>query len=85
MIYPNFRDVDGELFIVLHKPDGEEVLHEKISAGEAWRLVMQLLKYLKRLRIKAEDYFRSLVEHETLHNILNQLKTGTKKLYHWIN
>ena len=47
MIYPNFRDVEGELFLVLYKPDGEEVLHEQISAGEAWRLAMQLLKYLR--------------------------------------
>ena len=47
MIYPNFREVEGELFIVLHKPDGEEILHEQISAGKAWRLTMQLLKYLR--------------------------------------
>jgi hypothetical protein len=48
MIYPNFRDVEGELFLVLNKPDGEEVLHERLSAGEAWRLVWQLLEYLRR-------------------------------------
>ena len=50
MIYPNFRDVEGELFLVLNKPDGGEVLYEKISSGEAWRLVGQLLEYLKNLR-----------------------------------
>ena len=48
MIYPNFRDVDGELFLVLNKPDGEEIMHEQISAGEAWRLTMQFLEYLRR-------------------------------------
>jgi hypothetical protein len=48
LIYPNFREVEGELFIVLIKPDEEEVLHEKLSAGEAWRLVWQLLEYLRR-------------------------------------
>ena len=48
MIYPNFRDVDGELFLVLNKPDGEEIMHEQISEGEAWRLTMQLLEYLRR-------------------------------------
>ena len=50
MIYPNFREVEGELFLVLNKPDGEEVLHEKISDREAWRLTTQLLEYLKNLR-----------------------------------
>ena len=48
MIYPNFREVEGELFLVLIKPDGGEVMHEQISAGEAWRLVWQLLEYLRR-------------------------------------
>jgi len=45
-MYPNFRDVEGELFLVLYK-DNKELCHERISAGEAWRLTMQLLKYLR--------------------------------------
>jgi hypothetical protein len=46
MIYPNFREEDGELFLILHK-DNTELFHEQISTGAAWRLAMQLLKYLR--------------------------------------
>lgn len=46
-IYPNFREVEGELFLVLNEPNGTEILHEKLNAGEGWRLVMQLMEYLK--------------------------------------
>ena len=46
-IYPNFREVEGELFLVLYEPNGTEILHEKLNSGEGWRLVMQLMEYLK--------------------------------------
>jgi len=48
MIYPNFRDVEGKLFLILDK-DNKEIFHEQISSGEAWRLTRQLLKYLENL------------------------------------
>lgn len=46
LAYPNFRDVDGELFLVVNSPDGKEVLNERLNRGEAWRLLTQLVKYL---------------------------------------
>jgi len=47
LIYPNFREEDGELFLVVHEAGGMEVVYEEISRGTAWQLVMQLLKYLR--------------------------------------